>query len=215
MQRLLCSRVLVSGTLNLKTPFMKKYIIFALFLTFVAACDTNKGKHCPAIGESGNTGHLVDLSPVAWIPAIMDTLAKYPETLQANRVHFSWGYDPGSYSAIVVCNVYYKNLVVLNEAYVLRAGISAGSFGDTSFIPSGLSISIVPNISAKDAKAIAEKELHYKSCQASYLGILNVGGTKRDYRLVWRVRGAEGGYPVVDLDAHTGEVYAKDNGIRY
>lgn len=155
--------------------------------------------------------HLADLSPVQHLPQIMDTLAKYPN-LQAYRVSFNYGKEPGSYTAKVFCSVYYQNLVVFNKGYTLFSN-SYGFPLSEQVTPIHFTGSVIPAISAERANQLAEETYHYDYCPTTRLGLLNLGTmTSPNYRLIWRIIGTETGYPFVEVDAQDGTIYNSNDG---
>ena len=190
----------------------KNIFLFLLAATIIAGCKKNAGKHCPLITES-NTGNLVDLSPVKDIKEIMDTLAKYPE-LQVYSADFEWVHDPGKYHAGVACNIYYKGILIVDQTYQLSVtNYPTISASDTLPIKVN-ELSIIPNIKREKGESIAFNAIKFSGCAITTLGIKNYSADKTPfYKLVWCVQGAENGYPVVILDAQTGEVYSTFDGF--
>ena len=190
---------------------LKNILFYFLMLGILAGCKKDAGKHCPII-DDGVT-QWVDLSPVKNIKEIMDTLAKYPE-LQVYRAQLTWGvYDPTNYFASVSCNIYYKGVLIFNKSY----GIDAINVLPTYYsepLPLKINeLSVIPAINREKAHSIALKASSFPSCPASTLGIMNFSADSTPlYKLVWRVRGPEYGYPIVFLDAQTGEVYSVFDG---
>lgn len=82
-----------------------------------------------------------------------------------------------------------------------------------------LSFSLSPLIQSDSAISLAKQTMKYDNTCISYrLGIygLNaaIGYSTPDYKLVWKIQG-DNGFPFVVLDATNGQVYSKDDGIRY
>jgi hypothetical protein len=189
-------------------------MIGLIMMLFFPACKKEGGKHCPVIIVPQVQGtHAADLSQVAFIPQIMDTLAKYPQ-LHAIKVNFGYGFDPGSYFANVHCNVYYRGLKVLSDYYTIYYSSYDNKTRVFGVIRDTIPVSPAPVLSAEEAGEIAEKEIHFEHCRIYELGYSNYGaGNKPDYKLIWKVMGAERSYPQVELDAATGQIYRTDNGI--
>lgn len=195
---------------------MKQLVILAVVCVFWS-CKKEPAKYCPIMLIGQTQGPSIDLSKVSHIPQIMDTLAKYPQ-LQAYRANFGYGFDPGSSYANVACNIYYKNLIIVNKTYVMYwNSYGTGLDQHKNYpIPTELSISTKPAISSEKANAIAEKTIHYPTCAVSQLGLLDIGTDSiPKYQLIWSIMGAEGGYPIVNLDAQSGEVLSSSDGIIY
>lgn len=194
-----------------------KQVVIILVLSLCWACKKEPAKYCPIMITGEIQGEYADLAAVAHIPQIMDTLAKYPQ-LRPYRVKFGYGVASGSSYANVASNIYYKNLIIFNKDYYLfwdSYGTSR-ELTKTYPIPTKVGISIEPAISAEKANAIAEKTMHYSNCALSQLGLLDVGTDSiPQYKLIWRIMGAEGGYPIVNLDAQSGEVLSSSDGIIY
>ena len=162
---------------------------------------------------TGLTGrdHLVDISSLKNTPEIYDTLSKYQ--LQVRKVvndNYLFGFK--SY-------VFYKGLMAFNEDYYLYKNKSGNSFviiGRPTL--DSINFSLSPAIEFKSAIDIAQNNLDFsKTCISYRLGILNINGgisnAPIDRKLVWKIQG-DNGWPYVILDANTGQVYSKDDGIR-
>lgn len=194
---------------------MKKIFIFISLLAGLTACKKDAGKYCPAMIPERTSRHLVSLEAVSGVPQIMDTLNKYPQ-LQVYQVKTSWGYMNGNFSAWVACNVFYGDLPVFNKSVSVRYNMGTGWSDEKLTFPSSIAVSTVPSISAEKANGLAEKTIHFQECPVSTLGLFNYGtDSVPDYRLVWRINEAGTGYPLVELDAHSGEVYYFTDGIIY
>jgi hypothetical protein len=171
----------------------------------------NAGKHCPDLVEEYREGHFTDLSPVSNVQPIIDTLARYPQ-LKVYKATMNYGVDPGYYTAIINCIVYYKRVPFFNLYYSLFVTpLDIKQFGN---IPGEINISTEPAVSRERAREIASEHFEFERCTLARLGIVNLSSdTVPNYRLVWRIEGAETGYPSVQLDAQNEVVYSKDDGI--
>jgi hypothetical protein len=185
--------------------------VIALFVLLIFSdCKKNAGRHCPVYAvTSYNTAHLTDISPVGSVKQIMDTLSAHPE-FQAYRVRYNAvPSDPSNYSAIVSCNVFHKGLLVFETIYSMA--IYSQSENHIDPIPV-INVNTEPQISAEKADEIARKATSYETCAKASLGIKKYEG---EYKLIWRTTTVEQVYPIVDLDAHTGEIYYVVNGPNY
>ena len=185
--------------------------IFFLFtiLIFLSTCKKDM-KVCSTFTELTGRNHLVDISIIKDTPEIYDTLAKYQLQVRliVNRDNL-FGFK--SY-------VFYKGLRVFNEDYYLYKNKSGNSFviiGRPTL--DSINFSLTPTILSKIAIDIAIKNIDFsKTCISYRLGILNINGgisnASINRKLVWKIQG-DGGWPYVILDANTGQVYSKDDGI--
>jgi hypothetical protein len=189
---------------------MKNIIFLFISLISLSACKKDV-KVCRTFTELTSRDHLVDISSLKNTPEIYDTLAKYQ--LQVRQIvndNYLFGFK--SY-------VFYKGLMAFNEDYYLYKNKSGNSFviiGRPTL--DSINISLTPTISFKAAIDIAEKSMDFtKTCISYRLGILNTNGSISNapvnHKLVWKIQG-DNGWPYVILDANTGQVYSKDDGIR-
>jgi hypothetical protein len=194
---------------------MKNHVIALIILITIAGCKKEGGKYCPVL-TSSNTDHLVDLSPVRDIPQIMDTLTKYPQ-LQVYRINAGKGFDPGSYWANVSCNVYYKGLPIFRSGYYMYYSTFVTEYNNTNGkIPLKIDISIEPVVTRNEAIQRAEEYQDFEHCPFTQLGITNLGtDSLPDYKLSWRIMGAESGYPIMEIDAQNKNILYSDDGLRY
>jgi len=189
---------------------MKNIILAFSILFFLSACKKD-AKVCSTFTELTSRDNLVDISTLKNTPEIYDTLAKYQ--LQVRQIvndNILFGFK--SY-------VFYKGLMAFNEDYYLYKNKSGNSFviiGRPTL--DSINFSLSPTILSKAAIDIAVKNMDYsKTCISYRLGILNVNGgisnAPINRKLVWKIQG-DSGWPFVILDANTGQVYSKDDGIR-
>jgi hypothetical protein len=193
------------------TPALRSLTFIALSFALLTSCNKSP-KPCDTVtGIIGNKGHLADLSPVSSQPEFNDLLAQHPE-LQAYRAF----YEDSMYG--MHCHVFYKDIIVLTSNYALFKGVHANNpvVITSGEIPSDINISLTPAITADSAVVIARKQQDYSySCVKYQLGIWDMNavtsGKPKDYRLIWNITG-NGEYPIVHLDAQTGEVYYSFDG---
>src|SRR5690349_5992972 len=88
---------------NSVNPNSMRVTAFCLLLMFMS-CQKDAGKHCPDLPPK--VLPAADLKPVANIPAIMDTVTKYPQ-LKVIEASLNWGFDPGSYTARIRCQIFH------------------------------------------------------------------------------------------------------------
>ncbi len=188
---------------------MKKIIILLTGITFLLiACKKPKEHQCPLITDM-KTSHLVDLTPIKDVKELMDTLVKYPQ-LQAYKFHEDW--TAFGHFIILHCNVFYNGLRIFTSNYSVYFSSQTGISSYGKF-PKNIPIATEPSISRDKAVDIALNSIHFNYCAVSALGISNKGNDSiPDYKLVWRITGAESGYPVVEIDAQSGYVYYSSDG---
>src|ERR1043166_3197420 len=86
-----------------------------LLICALASCKKESGVHCPYV-ELEQRSSSLDLSPVADIPQIMDTLKKYKEL---RPIWMFVNYNLNGFNATVRCNVYSEGLIIFNQPYTL------------------------------------------------------------------------------------------------
>lgn len=185
-------------------------VIFFLFVCIVS-CKQDE-EVCENNREVYREGHLVDISPLKRYPEFLDTLAKYPN-LQVHEIM------EDEYGIRMHCNVSKNNLLVFWGYYTLVRGKKF----DKSLYESGTKsiadfVTITtPKISGNEAVSVAKNELDFHgTCPFYQLGYYYEPNEKdsMELYLVWRVQ-TSSGTPTVILDAQTGKVYYKDDGMRY
>ncbi|MBI4944873.1 MAG: hypothetical protein HY840_00570 [Bacteroidetes bacterium] len=169
---------------------------------FVTTCSKDV---CDNYTELTDHNHLVDLSPLNGAHELLDTLTKYPQ-LQVYRVLNN------QYCYGMQCNVFYKGFKVFTDYYALYKSKSDNNIytADPAIVDT-INISLTASIQFDKAISIARQNMNYSNTCISYrLGIYNLNaGTSnqtKNYKLIWKIQG-ENGYPVVDLDANSGQVY--------
>ena len=198
--------------------FSKIHIIILLCFVFLItlACKKNAGRHCPLI--EAPLSKKADLGPVFNVKPIMDTLAKY-QSLLPYKVYYNVSkYDASMFTALVKCQLLYKNLTVFRKDYSLYF---TNNSSDTNKVHAeGVpelaisNLSLEPSISRNKAENIARDKIDFETCVQISLGIMVYGTDKvPEYFLVWKVDGVEYGYPSVILDAQNGMVYEIATGI--
>lgn len=194
-----------------KVNQMKKIVFLFITSAFLSGCKKDVKVKCNTHTELTGYEHLVDISGLKNNPEIYDTLTKYQ--LQVRKVvndNYLFGFK--SY-------VFYKGLMVFNQDYYLYKNKADNNFtiiGKPA--PDAINFSLSPTLSSKEAIDIAEKNMDFdKTCISYRLGIYNLNGgisnAMPNHKLVWKIQG-DNGWPFVMLDAHTGYIYSKDDGIR-
>jgi len=192
---------------------MKKTISISLIgLFLIAGCEKDLSL-CGSYIELTDHNHLVEISPLKGVPEFLDTLEKYPQ-LQVYEV------IADQYVYGMRCNVFYKGIKVFSDNYQIYKSRRDNSFSGDSAIVDTMDISLVPSIQFDKAISIAKQDMNFDNTCISYrLGIydLNAGTSNKakNYKLIWKIQGNRGiGYPYVLLDANSGQVYRKDDGVR-
>ena len=188
---------------------MKKLIFILLVLLLQSACKKDP-IICNDFTQLTDRANLADPKATG-SQALLDTLAKHPE-YQVTRVSID------QYNWVVVCNVFYKNLLVFSDGieYFENTNHNVATFDTINF--STINFSLTPTINYTEAIKLARAQEDFsKTCISYRLDIfdLNAGQSfvyVKNYKLVWLVQG-NSGYPYVYLDANTGQTYRKFDGI--
>jgi hypothetical protein len=156
--------------------------------------------------------HLVDISELTNSPGFSDTLSKYPQ-LQVFKV------INDEYTMGMHCHVFYKGYKIFFEDYRLFKRKVDNSMNGMDVVTTEINVSTAPALGYKGAIDIAKKTLNFENACIGYrLGFYDINsGTSfqpKEFKLVWMIEG-ENGHPFVLLDANTGNVYMKDDGVRY
>lgn len=182
-------------------------LLFFAFITFSSCKKTES--NCNGNVEIKGSNHLVDVSVLKTVPQMLDSLAKYPN-LQAASI------TDDEYMTSVTCNYFYNGLKVFGASYQLTKSKKFGYFDCYNYTPKvSIPTNLVKNIDYKRALEIARKEIDLEpGCLTYQLGYsyqdTSEIATPRSYKLVWNI---EGGSAYVVLDATTGFVYSKFDGI--
>ncbi len=182
-------------------------------LIYLAGCH-NISKSCKHPSELKNSGHLANIRDLKAAPELLDTLSKYSQ-LQVFKI------INDEYTIGMHCHVFYKGYKIFLEDYRLFKRKVDNSINSMDNIPTAIDVSTNPTIDYKGAIEIAKKTLDFgQTCIGYSLGFYNINSgisfQPKSYKLVWMVQNEDpNGYPRVLLDAHTGVVYIKDNGVRY
>lgn len=184
-------------------------LVMGLILLTLTQCKKD-GKVCGEYTASSGQAHLVDLNALKDVQPFLDTLAKYPQ-LQVYKVIN----DPFMYG--MHCHVFYKGLKIINHNYALFKSKSEHFIYGIDTIAEGINMAITPNIQFEKAISLAKQNMNFENACISYqLGIYDLGDTQTSnrYTLVWKIQDEYGSRYVI-LDANSGQVYRKEDGIRY
>lgn len=187
----------------------KQILIFLIGSILLTQCKKD-GKVCETHTELSGQQHLVDLNALKDVPPFLDTLAKYPQ-LQVYKVIN----DPFMYG--MHCHVFYKGLQIINHNYALFKSKSEHFIFGIDTIAEGINMAITPNIQFEEAISLAKQNMNFENTCISYqLGIFDLGDTQTSnrYTLVWKIQDEYGSRYVI-LDANSGQVYLKEDGMRY
>ncbi len=189
---------------------MKKNIIYILTIVILQAACKKEAKICGSTTELTDTKNTVDPGAIG-SKLLMDSLATHPE-LQVYQTHSD------QYGWVAKCNIFYKGLKFFqNVFYYHGTGNTIVSYDTLDF--SKVNFSLVPTLKFEDAVYIAKQEMNFsKTCISYRLGFYastkNIGNTmkRQTYKLVWKIQG-NNGYPYVYVDANTGQVLEKFDGL--
>ncbi|HSI90802.1 MAG TPA: hypothetical protein VK927_06760 [Adhaeribacter sp.] len=191
---------------------MRKIICISLFCALLTTSCKKDVEVCNKYTELTDRNHLVDISALNAAPEILDSLAKYPQ-LQVYKI------INDQHTIGVHCHVFYQGLKVFTDNYRLfKSKNDNHVYNLEDIIPTAINISLAPSIQFEEAIGLARQNVNFTDQCISYrLGIYDINAATSfqptDYRLTWRIQG-ENKFPVVVLDAHTGQVYYKDDGFR-
>lgn len=171
--------------------------------------------NCGCQKAVSHPSNIANIDALKNAPKLQDTLDKYDQ-LEVFRV------IDDQYLIGIHCHIYYQGLQVFGHDYSLFQGKANDdvTIGGDSTIVKTIPISLSPSISCQKAARIARKNMKFnKICLLKQLGILDLnsgkGMTATEYKLVWRVAVKRGEAPYVFLDANSGEIYRKFDGIFY
>jgi len=189
---------------------MKKNILFLLIIVILQASCKKDIKICASSTELTDTKNIVDPSSIG-SQLLMDSLAAHTE-LQVYQTHND------QYGWVAKCNIFYKGLKFFQNTFYYHGNINTIVSYDTLDF-SMINFALVPLLKFDAAIHIARQEMNFeKTCISYRLGIYasikNIGNTMKsqNYKLVWKIQG-DSGYPYVYVDANTGQVYEKFDGI--
>jgi hypothetical protein len=184
-------------------------LVMGLILLTLTQCKKDI-KVCGGYTELSGQAHLVDLNALKDVPPFLDTLAKYPQLRVYEVIN-----DPYMYG--MHCHVFYKGLQLMNHNYALFKSKSENFIYGIDTIAEGINMATTPNIQFEEAIGIGKRNMNFENACISYqLGIYDLGDTQTSnrYTLVWKIQDEYGSRYVI-LDANSGQVYRKEDGIRY
>lgn len=116
------------------------------------------------------------------------------------------------------CNVFHQGLPVLSDQYNLFQSKSTNEISSIhTELGDNIDIPLLPSLSSDDANTIAKETIKFnENCLKSRLAILNINSGKgeapKEYRLIYKIQSKDENQYVI-VDAHTGVVYRKHDGI--
>ena len=183
-------------------------ILFLAILFSFSACKKDN-KVCDGYKELNDQHHLVDISLLKDVQQFIDTLTKYPQLQLYQVINDQYMYG-------MHCNTFYKGLKIFDNEYSIYKSKRDNIIFCSDTIDDSINILITPSIQYENAIRIAKQNLNFDNTCISYrLGIYRFDSSSvKNYKLVWKIQDEFGSRYVI-LDANTGEIYSKDDGIRY
>lgn len=185
-------------------------LILVTIFTVFQSCKTDE-QICNVNLEIKDSKHLVDISVLKMVPQILDTLAKYPELQVTSIIN-------DEYYIGVICDYFYNGLICFNNSYSIGKSKKQNFWHYQDSRPKvTLSNNLSKKIDAQKAIDIAKKEIDFRgNCLTYQLGYYysDTSGleTPTNYKLVWNIK-SYGGSATVFLDANSGHIYHKFDGI--
>jgi hypothetical protein len=145
--------------------------------------------------------------------ALLDTLAKHPE-YQVMMV------DVEKYGWVVNGNVFYNGLLIFTTGFMFHGDANNNITVLDTLKLGTFNFSLTPTLTYLDAIKLARAQEDFsRTCISYRLGIYNINASQPhpqtiNNKLVWLVQG-NNGTPYVYLDANTGQVYSKFDGIEF
>ncbi len=186
---------------------MRPALFLFIWISLTSCTKDQDGKYCPALEESTDKGHLLDLNTIAHLGPVLDTLAKYPQ-LRAieKRESTAKTYQGDITTTKVFCRVYYRGVPLSRQYIMIMHG--SGRMTTSGVVPSDPGIPVQPEIDRAEAEAYAKKKVDFLACPVSLLALTDISfDTIPKYKLTWRFRDSELSARYVEFDANTGEVY--------
>ncbi len=189
--------------------FLKLVSVLVLFLV-INACKRDL-EVCSNVNETNERKHISDLTPLNKVPKFLDTLAKYPQL----RVSFI---VDDEYMIKMDCDKFAGNLIIFFDTYELVISKRDNYFYSGGDIKVPQNIDNIPLISSEDAIVKAKSEIRFPSCVNYRLGLFPKYNEITDittYTLAWKITDSKGSAPFVIIDAKSGVVLMKDDGLRF
>lgn len=189
---------------------MKKFIsLIALVLFLQSACKKDVAA-CTTYTELTSRANLADPKATN-SQALLDTLTKHPE-YQVTLVNVE------KYGWVVNGNIFFKDLLLFNYKFSFLGDANNNITNNGAVNIGTFNFSLTPNLSYTDAIKLARGQENFNNTCISYrLGIYDLNAAQHqphpvNNKLVWLVQGNNGS-PYVYLDANSGQVYEKFDGI--
>ncbi len=189
----------------------KNIILYTLLIIICFSCQ--KDKICDFEKLVTRLDYTVDYSTVAKETDIDRILETHPHLGVQSIIN-------DQYVAGVHCNLYFNDIRIITEKYSLLVGRKHPSRTELgSKILPDISIDLIPMVSKEDAltKAKSSQTKLNNRCSSIELAIFDQNHyestSEKDFRLVWVVRAVDGGYPMVRIDAKSGEVLFSHDGV--
>ena len=177
---------------------MRHILILSIISMLLGAC-RKEIKDCKDEEITGRD-KAVDISAI-WSQQILDTLAKYPQ-LQPFNVFTTMYYNG------VMCNVYYKDLLIFTDTYTLNKQFGGNDTLTSSgrLLRSDPGISLEPTVTITEAYKEAKKHVNFDNTCIKYrLGLFNSNygnySLAAKYELVWKIMDSQNPYIYVIINA--------------
>lgn len=192
-------------------PLTKQITTLVLGTILLTQCKKDI-KVCSSYTALTGKEYRADLSAIQDIPPFLDTLAKYPQLHVYQVIN-----DPYMYG--MHCHVFYKGLQVLNHNYALFKSKSESFIYGIDTVVDTIGISVHYTITFEEAIRIAKQQMNFENTCISYqLGIYDLGDSHSPsgnrFALVWKIARELGSGHII-VDANSGQVYHKEDGIRF
>ena len=195
----------------MKNPkfFLKLVSVLVLFLS-INACKKDK-EVCTNFNEINDRQHISDLTSLNKVPKFLDTLAKYPQLRVSSIVD-------DEYMIKMDCDKFSGNLIIFFDTYEISIHKRDSYVHASGDIKVPQNVDNIPLISSDEAIVKAKSEVRFPSCVNYRLGLFPKYNEITDittYTLAWKITDSKGGsVPFVIIDAKTGLLLMKDDGVR-
>lgn len=189
--------------------FTFKLFLVSVFILSIVACKRDS-KICDTTQELTDKQHLVDLTPLDKVPQFLEELTKYPQ-LRVNSI------VDDEYMTQMNCDVFHGNLLFFFANYDLSKSKKDGYVFKSGEILVPQNLDINPVFTSAEAISKAKSELEFKSCLNYRLGILPVydeNNNTTNFKLAWKISDEYKSQFVI-VDAKSGDVLMKDDGVRF
>ena len=189
--------------------FTFKLFLVSVFILSIVACKRDS-KICDTTQELNDKQHLVDLTPLDKVPQFLEELTKHPQ-LRVNSI------VDDEYMTQMNCDVFHGNLLIFFANYDLSKSKKDGYVFKSGEILVPQNLDINPEFTSAEAISKAKSELEFKSCLNYRLGILPVydeNNNTTNFKLAWKISDEYKSQFVI-VDAKSGDVLMKDDGVRF